>query len=293
MNKNLLVLFLVCIFLVGCESQNSIEKDVNLDNKIESIDINSNLYPSKTFDLEHLEWNGDINTNSEDYYSEVLGDGVWAGFVNNYEASSYLVENENVLSPDNLKSFLDIDTCWAENVDGSGVGEEITVTSFASCEYVGYHNKDGRNHQDVTDYLLNEYNDTIDNIINSEEYIYYQDRLPEKITMENINNYHNILNSIGIINGYAKDDESWTNNNRVKKLKLTINDDAEYILNLDDSKDMQQFDISYKCELTKEIVLKFEILEVYNGEKYDDTCLTAIDVVGTSDNKWDARGGGR
>ena len=106
MNKNLLVLFLVCIFLVGCESQNSIEKDVNLDNKIESIDINSNLYPSKTFDLEHLEWNGDINTNSEDYYSEVLGDGVWAGFVNNYEASSYLVENENVLSPDNLKSFL-------------------------------------------------------------------------------------------------------------------------------------------------------------------------------------------
>ena len=173
------------------------------------------------------------------------------------------------------------------------MGEEITVTSFASCEYVGYHNKDERNHQDVIDYLLNEYNDTIDNIINSEEYIYYQDRLPEKITMVNINNYHNILNSIGIINGYAKDDESWTNNNRVKKLKLTINDDAEYILNLDDSKDMQQFDISYKCELTKEIVLKFEILEVYNGEKYDDTCLTAIDVVGTSDNKWDARGGGR
>ena len=234
------------------------------------------LYPNKTFDYDHFYWYGDENTNVDDYYTIGLGgDDIWAGFVNKYKASSALVEKGTVYSADNLKTYYDLDNCWAEGADGSGIGETITVTSFASCEKVDWPEepkRDPQNHQDVIDYM--------------KEQIEFQNENFGETTLDSINNYHNILESVGIINGYAKNDETWLNNNRVKKLKLTINDDAEYILNLEDSKDMQRFDIHYECELTKKMVLKFEILEVYKGEKYDDTCLTTLYVDGCSDFKW-------
>ena len=76
---------------------------------------------------------------------------------------------------------------------GSGIGETISINSFASCEKVNWFSKDSNSHTDVIGYLLEDYN--IDPGRTG----------TENITTETIDNYHNILKRIGIINGAARD----------------------------------------------------------------------------------------
>ena len=82
----------------------------------------------------------------------------------------------------------------------------------------------------------------------------------------------------------------WKNNNRVKKLKLTIDNTKQYILELEDTKNLQIFDINYRNDnITKKINMKFEIMEIYPGKKYDDTCITSIYLSGGSNVQWGGR----
>jgi hypothetical protein len=81
-------------------------------------------------------------------------------------------------------------------------------------------------------------------------------------------------------------------NSRVKKLKLTIDDKTEYILELEDTMMPQIFDVNYKtshAEKLYPIKAEFEILEVYKGEKYEDTAINTLCVGFDSD----AMSGGR
>ncbi|WP_196887383.1 NADase-type glycan-binding domain-containing protein [Aureivirga sp. CE67] len=86
------------------------------------------------------------------------------------------------------------------------------------------------------------------------------------------------ITTIIISNGYVKSDYAWKNNNRVKKLKLYINGEVFGILELEDSKANQYFEIGTfgHNKDGNDLVLKFEILGVYKGEKYDDTAITEI-----------------
>lgn len=86
------------------------------------------------------------------------------------------------------------------------------------------------------------------------------------------------ITSIIISNGYLKSDNTWKNNNRVKSLKLYVNGKVFGILNLTDSKTDQTFKLGTfgHNEDGSDLILKFEILEVYKGDKYDDTALTEI-----------------
>ncbi|MGB1314756.1 MAG: NADase-type glycan-binding domain-containing protein [Chitinophagales bacterium] len=86
------------------------------------------------------------------------------------------------------------------------------------------------------------------------------------------------ITSIIISNGYFKSDNAWQNNNRVKALKLHINNVPTAILHLKDSKTDQAFEIDTlgRNEDGTELILKFEILEIYKGLKYDDTAITEI-----------------
>jgi hypothetical protein len=86
------------------------------------------------------------------------------------------------------------------------------------------------------------------------------------------------ITSIIISNGYMKSDEAWKNNNRVKSLKLYINGKVFGTLNLTDSKTDQAFKLGTfgHNEDGSDLVLRFEILEVYKGSKYDDTVITEI-----------------
>lgn len=86
------------------------------------------------------------------------------------------------------------------------------------------------------------------------------------------------MTDITIWNGYMKNNYLYYSNNRAKKLKLYINNIAYAILELEDSRAPQRFDVELiqKFEWENELVLKFEILEIYQGSKWDDTCITDI-----------------
>lgn len=86
------------------------------------------------------------------------------------------------------------------------------------------------------------------------------------------------ITSIIISNGYVKTETAWKNNNRVKKLKLYVNGKPYRILNLEDTRDDQVFEIGTlgRNKNGKDLVLRFEIMEVYKGDKYNDTAITEI-----------------
>lgn len=86
------------------------------------------------------------------------------------------------------------------------------------------------------------------------------------------------ITSIIISNGYQKSESTWINNNRVKSLKLYVNNEEYAILRLEDSKTDQEFKIGTlgHNQNGTDLVLKFEILEIYKGAKYNDTAITEI-----------------
>ena len=86
------------------------------------------------------------------------------------------------------------------------------------------------------------------------------------------------ITEIIISNGYMKSEETSKNNNRVKKLKLYVNGVPFGILNLKDSRTDQYFSVGTLGHNKNgtDLILKFEILEVYKGSKYNDTAITEI-----------------
>ncbi len=86
------------------------------------------------------------------------------------------------------------------------------------------------------------------------------------------------ITQIIISNGYMKSEAAWKNNNRVKKLKLFVNGKMHGILNLQDSKTDQVFEVGTlgHNKNQTDLALRFEILEVYKGDKYNDTAITEI-----------------
>ncbi|HIC32562.1 MAG TPA: hypothetical protein EYO76_11655 [Flavobacteriaceae bacterium] len=91
------------------------------------------------------------------------------------------------------------------------------------------------------------------------------------------------VTKIFVSNGYMKTEESWKNNNRVKKLKLYVNNKPFAILNLKDNRSSQEFVFDYNWSKGKQEdnVLRFEILDIYKGNKYNDTAITEIYFDGT------------
>ncbi|MDP5076642.1 MAG: hypothetical protein NWQ19_01050 [Nonlabens sp.] len=86
------------------------------------------------------------------------------------------------------------------------------------------------------------------------------------------------ITSIIISNGYQKSFAAWKNNNRVKALKLYVNNKPYAILNLQNSKTDQEFKVGIlgQNKDKTDLVLKFEILEIYAGDKFNDTAITEI-----------------
>lgn len=94
------------------------------------------------------------------------------------------------------------------------------------------------------------------------------------------------VNEIIVVNGYVKSQSAWENNSRVKKLKVYLNDKPYVILNLEDVRAAQHFNVEPIGESNRknwdelneqpDWTLKFEIIEVYKGLKYDDVVISEI-----------------
>ena len=87
------------------------------------------------------------------------------------------------------------------------------------------------------------------------------------------------ITAVKILNGHVKSEKAWRNNSRVKKLHMYYNGKPYAILNLQDSRTLQCFDVGtlgYHDETKPDWTLKFEILEVYPGASSDDTVIAEL-----------------
>jgi hypothetical protein len=93
-----------------------------------------------------------------------------------------------------------------------------------------------------------------------------------------------LVKKIGIINGYTKSDDTYKNNNRVKKIELGVTaftvDEVQQVDNvavfeLKDHQEIQFFELNKPIKAS---ILKFTIRDIYKGDKYDDTCISEIKI---------------
>lgn len=81
------------------------------------------------------------------------------------------------------------------------------------------------------------------------------------------------VNGMSILNG---NDENWEDYGRAKKIKVTV-EGKEYIFELEDSKEIQLFDIGYtQNTIEKPIEIKVEVLEAYPGLISNDVYIYDI-----------------
>ena len=83
------------------------------------------------------------------------------------------------------------------------------------------------------------------------------------------------ISSIKILNGYVKSDKAWNENARVKRLKVYCNGKPKCILELQNSRSWQLFEIDGGLGYDVHTI-RFEILDVYPGSKYQDTAISEI-----------------
>jgi len=85
-----------------------------------------------------------------------------------------------------------------------------------------------------------------------------------------------------IYNGYQKSYYLWINNSRVKKFKIYVDNEPVCYLALKDKMGKQSFDLPIKATVQDESWLvewkeiKFEIVEVYKGNKWSDVAITEL-----------------
>ncbi len=90
------------------------------------------------------------------------------------------------------------------------------------------------------------------------------------------------INQIVIFNGYWKSDKLWHANGRVKNLKMYVNGVPTCIFTLADVKHPQSATFPFiALKAGEKVVLRFEIIDVYPGKKYDDTAISELLFGGT------------
>ena len=87
------------------------------------------------------------------------------------------------------------------------------------------------------------------------------------------------ITTVKILNGHVKSEKAWRENSRVKKLRMYYKNEPYAILELEDSRTEQDFEVGVLGPHdgnAPKWTLKFEILEVYPGSKYQDTVISEL-----------------
>lgn len=164
------------------------------------------------------------------------------GFEREVEASSELASANGRYAAANVL-IQDRQEAWAEGAAGPGIGESLVYRQ--SCTY---------------------------GLDNKWEALTYDNREPE---LDGFMRYSEIC----IVNGYAKNRQTWEENGRVKKLLMYVEDRPYAWLELEDTILPQYFMLpedDIKVLNGGMLEARFEIVEVYPGSVYEDTCLTGL-----------------
>ena len=166
-------------------------------------------------------------------------------FDNHVTASSELSSASDRYCADNVVTE-NREFAWAEGAEGVGIGEYIvydqTVFSGTLIEWSG-------NYIRKSYYKFSGQDGCID------------------------------YTQICIVNGYARDEQVWQENGRVKTFMMYVDDQSYARLELEDTMNPQYFTIpqgDIRVANGEEVTFKFVIEAVYPGTVYEDTCITGI-----------------
>jgi len=83
------------------------------------------------------------------------------------------------------------------------------------------------------------------------------------------------LSTVGIVGGFARDEDIFFKNSRLKTVEVWYDDQPEALgeLHFEDKYEMQFFQMPEDSVKS----VKFKVMEVYSGSKYKDTCVAEID----------------
>ena len=87
------------------------------------------------------------------------------------------------------------------------------------------------------------------------------------------------ITTVKVLNGYVRTEQQWQENARIHHLKMYYDGKPTLVLELDDSRDLQVFNIGTfgpHDAAAPEWSLRFEIVDVYPGTKYDDAVLSEL-----------------
>ena len=85
------------------------------------------------------------------------------------------------------------------------------------------------------------------------------------------------LTGLTIMNGNNLSKDDYYNNARAKRIKITVNDDKENIITLEDTYDVQLIDFDYMQKgISKPIDVKIEVLDYYEGKESNDVYIADI-----------------
>lgn len=82
-----------------------------------------------------------------------------------------------------------------------------------------------------------------------------------------------LISGFDILNGYSKDDRTWSNNSRVRGATITLADGRSFGIELPDARDLNRFEFSRPIT-TQSIAIRVE--SVYRGAKYADTAISEL-----------------
>ena len=88
------------------------------------------------------------------------------------------------------------------------------------------------------------------------------------------------ITTVIVLNGYTRNTNEWQDYSRVKKLKLYYDEKTFAVLELQDTRDEQDFKVGLlgfrDVEHPQKWTLRFEILEVYPGRKHRNSAITEL-----------------
>lgn len=191
-------------------------------------------------------WEEDVNAPNFGYADwQWSGCSSWCGcldFEQETIASSVLASADGRYAAANV-GWQNREAAWAEGVDGPGIGERI---------------------------------------IYRQSYTSIVDNPWEEMTWENrepIQDGTYRYTEICIVNGYAKNQKTWEENGRIKRLAMYVEGQLYAYLELEDTMLPQYFFLPENDIIVLNrgmLEVCFEIEEVYPGTLYEDTCLTGL-----------------
>lgn len=193
------------------------KNDGNADNETTVSAVQEETSHTETYSTSTSIWNPDneiTEAATETAAAEEAADAEAVEYLT-FSTSTLAAQGENNYVSENLIDN-DISTCWAEGVEGSGIGEKIVINSNKVFE----------------------------------------------------------LNTITINNGYCKNQNLFEGNNRLKELKVTFDNGESIFLNFNDG--YSNYKNVFEISPVKTSSVTVEIIDVYKGSKWDDTCISDI-----------------